>query len=38
MGELKKYVIDNVKDISVKIGGIQSPQFYGNEDMILVEY
>ncbi len=38
MGELKKYVTENVKKASVKISGLQTPQFTGNENRVLVEY
>lgn len=37
-GELKEYVISNVMEISTKIHGLQTPQFYGKEDLILTEY
>jgi len=37
-GELKDYVIENVKTTSVKISGLQTPEFYGNEDDVLIEY
>ena len=37
-GELYKYVRDNVTNISKKISGIQTPEFHGNENTILVEY
>jgi len=36
--ELKDYVIDNVKTVSLKISGLQTPEFHGNNEMILVEY
>lgn len=38
LGELKKYVTDNVTATSRKISGLQTPEFYGNEDQVLVEY
>ncbi len=37
-GELKQYINKNVKETSVKISGLQSPQFYGDENMVLTEY
>jgi uncharacterized caspase-like protein len=37
-GELQDYVTSMVKETSVKIRGIQTPQFYGNREMILAEY
>jgi len=37
-GELKQYINKNVKETSVKIHGIQTPQFYGDENIILSEY
>ncbi len=36
--ELKDYVSKNVKETSIKIHGIQTPQFHGNENVILTEY
>jgi len=36
--ELKHYVIKNVKIVSKKIRGLQTPEFHGNDDMILVEF
>lgn len=38
MKELKDYVKQNVLDVSVKIRGKQTPEFFGNENMVLVEY
>ena len=38
VGEMKKYVTDNVKEASKKISGLQSPQFWGNENTVLVEF
>ena len=38
MGELKKYVTDKVTENSKKIGGLQSPEFNGDENRVLVEY
>lgn len=37
-GELKKYVIQEVKSHSVKISGIQTPEFSGKDETIMVEY
>jgi glycosyltransferase involved in cell wall biosynthesis len=37
-GKLATYLINMVKDVSVKISGLQVPQFHGNENLILVEY
>ena len=37
LGELKKYVIENVVDHSKKISGVQTPEFIGDENRILVE-
>ena len=37
-GELKNYVTGKVKETSVKIHGLQTPMFYGNENIILCEY
>jgi len=37
-GELKNYLIKNVEATSKKILGLQTPEFHGNEDMILMEY
>ncbi len=37
-GELKEYVIKNVMETSTKIRGLQTPRFYGNEEIILGEY
>lgn len=37
-GELSKYVIDNVKETSIKIRGLQTPQFHGDENIVLIEY
>ena len=36
--ELKHYVINNVKIVSKKTRGLQTPEFHGDDDMILVEY
>ncbi len=38
LGEMRKYVIQNVKTASVKISGLQTPQFFGDENNVLVEY
>jgi hypothetical protein len=37
-GELSSFVSRKVKETSKKIFGLQSPQFNGNKDLILVEY
>jgi|GEM_PF-473209 len=37
-GELKKYLFDNVTETSRKISGIQTPEFFGNENTVLLEY
>ncbi|MFH1298090.1 MAG: caspase family protein [Bacteroidota bacterium] len=37
-GELSRYVIERVKESSVKIRGLQTPQFHGDENMIITEY
>lgn len=37
-GELNNYVSRKVQETSKKIFGLQSPQFNGNKDFILVEY
>jgi caspase domain-containing protein len=36
--ELKDYLVKNVEATSKKILGLQTPEFRGNEDMILTEY
>ena len=38
LGELKKYVIDNVTKTSERIWGRQTPQFSGDESTVLVEF
>jgi uncharacterized caspase-like protein len=38
LGELKEYVISNVTETSRKKGGIQTPEFSGNDDQVLVEF
>jgi len=38
LGELKKYVTENVMEISRKISGLQTPEFYGDENAVLVEW
>ena len=37
-GELEKYLFDNVTETSRKISGVQTPEFFGNENSVLVEY
>jgi hypothetical protein len=37
MGELQQYVYDNVRETSVKIRGLQEPQFLGDGSVKLVE-
>ena len=37
-GELSRYVIESVKETSMKIRGLQTPQFHGDENVVLVEY
>ena len=37
-GELEEYVISKVQETSVKISGLQVPQFHGNRLIPLVEY
>lgn len=38
LGELKEYVIRNVTETSVRIRGMQTPMFFGDDDRILVTY
>jgi len=38
LGELKKYVIENVMEASKKITGLQTPIFFGDENTVLVKY
>lgn len=38
LGELREYVINNVTETSVKISGLQTPRFFGNENTVVVEY
>jgi len=38
MGELKDYVTGNVTETSRKISGLQTPQFYGDENQVLVQW
>ena len=38
MGELSSYVKEKVEETSVKIRGLQEPQFHGNAEMILAIY
>ena len=37
-GELHDYLKENVMNTSKKVSGVQTPEFYGNSDMVLVEY
>jgi uncharacterized caspase-like protein len=37
-GELSRYVIEKVKESSMKIRGLQTPQFHGDENIVLTEY
>ena len=37
-GELSRYVTERVKETSTKIRGLQTPQFHGDENIVLVEY
>jgi len=37
-GELERYISEQVKESSMKIRGLQSPQFHGDETIILTEY
>lgn len=37
-GELQKYLLDNVTETSKKIRGVQTPDFFGNENSVLLEY
>ncbi|MFY0673983.1 MAG: caspase family protein [Bacteroidia bacterium] len=36
-GELYNYIHNGVKETSVKISGLQTPQFNGNKDFVLIE-
>ncbi|NJK86587.1 MAG: hypothetical protein HC906_12080 [Bacteroidales bacterium] len=38
LGEIYRYVKEQVTDTSKKISGIQTPEFHGNPDIILMEY
>lgn len=38
LGELKEYVVNNVKETSVKMSGQQTPLFYGNDNSVMVAY
>jgi len=38
LGELKNYVIGNVAETSKKIRGLQTPEFFGEDQLILLEY
>lgn len=37
-GELKRYVTERVQESSVKIRGLQIPQFHGDESTVITEY
>ena len=37
-GELSRYIIEHVKEMSVKIRSLQTPQFHGDENMVITEY
>ncbi len=37
-GELRDFVIENVMETSTKIRGLQTPMFYGNEEIVLGSY
>jgi hypothetical protein len=37
-GELRDYVIKNVSEMSRKLSGAQTPEFYGNNEQVLVEF
>jgi uncharacterized caspase-like protein len=37
LGELREYVIKNVSEMSRKLSGAQTPEFYGNDEQVLVE-
>jgi len=36
--ELERYISEQVKESSMKIRGLQSPQFHGDENIIITEY
>lgn len=38
LGELKKYVTENVMQTSKKIFGVQTPEFHGDEDYIITSF
>ncbi|MFZ1978606.1 MAG: caspase family protein [Bacteroidota bacterium] len=38
LGELRAYVIKNVSEMSRKLSGAQTPEFYGDDDQVLVEF
>lgn len=38
LGELKNYVISNVTNTSMKIRGMQTPEFHGNKSQVLLKY
>jgi hypothetical protein len=38
LGELKEYVVNNVVESSRKKSGLQTPEFFGDDSRILVEY
>ncbi|MCX6249470.1 MAG: caspase family protein [Bacteroidetes bacterium] len=38
LGELKQYIISNVTQTSTKIRGLQTPEFYGDESRVLIEF
>ncbi len=38
LGELKRYVTEKVQETSRKIYGLQKPEFYGDENRVLVEW
>jgi len=38
LGELKDYVIKNVMETSQKISGLQTPQFYGDDNIVITTY
>jgi uncharacterized caspase-like protein len=38
LGELREYVIKNVLETSRKLGGVQTPEFFGNDNEIMAEF
>jgi uncharacterized caspase-like protein len=38
LGELREYVVKNVVETSRKKSGLQTPEFFGDDSEILVEY